>query len=464
MSKFKRSFLSPHQLYKSLYASPLSDSASENKNERQQKAASQMSSLQLCRGSSVVCDNVEVPKENRHPNRRLQPSLTIQGVINSEECNISCNAGHENDGFLYVEERSLRQPLCSLSENVPAKPAITKQTNLAVPECKEADAQDEKALLFGPVTPLFAPPTTPLFAPPTPLFTPPIPLFAPPTPNRPLHVWDDDPNCDAAPGSSWSALGNRYLLCRPLPLDVGRCACYILHEREAGADSPIVYSLYTDEGHGRQDRKLAVARHRRRSGRSEFIIGQNGADTLLAKREEGFMGRVSANIVGSRYHIWDEATTSVRKFQGARQLLGVIMFEPTVTTFTGTYRVMRAYVPKYQSLHISNTTQHESIGLAKDWEENMGKAHELCSRKPYYNREMRRYELDYRDRTRSGYRIQTSSKNFQLIMEEHGKQVILLHGKVGNSKYIMEYRFPLTAYQAFGICLASIDSKLCCSV
>lgn len=30
--------------------------------------------------------------------------------------------------------------------------------------------------------------------------------------------------------------------------------------------------------------------------------------------------------------------------------------------------------------------QHEPIGLAKDWEANMGKAHELCSRKPYYNR------------------------------------------------------------------------------
>lgn len=432
MSKFKRSFLSPHQIYKSLYTSPLSDSISENKNERQ-KAASQMSSLHLCRGTSVVCDNVEVPKENRPPNKRLQASLTIKKcLLEPDECTKVGIAGQENVGALKAEEGPLRQPLCSLSENVPAKPANTRQAGIVL---KESSGQEETA-----------------------------PLFAPPTPNRPLHVWDDHVDCDAAPASSWSALGNRYLLCRPLPLDVGRCACYILHEREAGTDSPIVYSLYTDEGHGRQDRKLAVARHRRRSGRSEFIIGQNGAGTLLAKREEGFMGRVSANIVGSRYHIWDEATTSMHKFQGARQLLGVITFEPTVTTLTGTFRVMRVYVPKYQSLHISNTTQHEPIGLAKDWEANMGKAHQLCSRKPYYNREMRRYELDYRDRTRSGYKVQTSSKNFQLIMEEHGKQVILLHGKVENSKYIMEYRFPLTAYQAFGICLASIDSKLCCSV
>ncbi|MCO5603818.1 hypothetical protein L7F22_057971 [Adiantum nelumboides] len=441
MSKFKRSFLSPHQLYKSLHTSPLNDSSLENRNDRQQKAMSQMSSLQLCRGTSVACDNVEVPKENRPPSRRAQPPLGSKKelfVPGEEKSN--CKAEHDRE--ILLQEVGPRQPLGSLLENVPPRPANAKETGLVLEKSKTISEIMEKHALFPPSSP----------------------VFAPSTPNRPLHVWDDDPDCDVAPASSWSAFGNRYLLCRPLSLDVGRCACYILHEREAGADGPVVYSLYTDEGHGRQDRRLAVARHRRRSGRSEFFIGQNGAGTSLARREESFLGRVSANIVGSRYHIWDEATTSVRKLQGARQLLGVIVFEPTVATLTGAFRVMRVYVPKYQSLHISNTMQHEPIGLARNWEDNLGKTHELCSRRPFYNREMRRYELDYRDRTRSGYRIQTSSKNFQLIMEEHGKQVILLHGKVGNSKYIMEYRFPLTAYQAFGICLASIDSKLCCSV
>lgn len=455
MSKFKRSFLSPHQFYRSLHTSPLGESTSESKNERQ-KSVAQTSSLHLCRGTSVVCDNVEVPKENRLPGRRLPPSLTIKKcLLEPDELNNGGLTGQENVAALETEEtpvpKPVRQALCSLNENIPTKP-VTARSSQASIACEDISAKPANTR------------QTDIVLKETNNFAESAPFFAPPTPNRPLHVWDVDLDCDVAPVSSWSALGNRYLLCRPLPLDVGRCACYILHEREAGPDSPIVYSLYTDEGHGRQDRKLAVARHRRRSGRSEFIVGQNEAGTHLTKCEDGFMGRVSANIVGSRYHIWDEATVSVRKFQGARQLLGVITFEPTVTTLTGAFRVMRIYVPKYQSLHLSNTTQHEPIGLAKDWEENVGKAHELCSRKPHYNREMRRYELDYRDRTRSGYKIQTSSKNFQLIMEEHGKQVILLHGKVESSKYIMEYRFPLTAYQAFGICLASIDSKLCCSV
>eukprot|EP00249_Psilotum_nudum_P010558 c22614_g1_i2 orf=218-559(+) len=113
---------------------------------------------------------------------------------------------------------------------------------------------------------------------------------------------------------------------------------------------------------------------------------------------------------------------------------------------------------------MSNCAQHAGFGLTKDWGENMGNVHQLFSRKPSYNRETKRYELDFRDRSKQGSKIKASVKNFQLIMEETGKQVVLLFGKVGKSKYIMEYRFPLTAYQAFSICLASIDSKLCCSV
>ena len=35
----------------------------------------------------------------------------------------------------------------------------------------------------------------------------------------------------------------RTLLCRPLPVDVGRCVCYITRERKDGING---YALYTD--------------------------------------------------------------------------------------------------------------------------------------------------------------------------------------------------------------------------
>ncbi|XXG76399.1 hypothetical protein AAC387_Pa08g0759 [Persea americana] len=72
-----------------------------------------------------------------------------------------------------------------------------------------------------------------------------------------------------------------------------------------------------------------------------------------------------------------------------------------------------------------------------------------------------------------------SVKNFQLIAasggptdkagagtsqagsSEHDK-IILQFGRIGKDLFTMDYRYPLSAFQAFGICLSSFDSKLPC--
>lgn len=277
-----------------------------------------------------------------------------------------------------------------------------------------------------------------------------------------VNIWDYS-DSEAAPASSWSALPNRALLCRPLPLDVGRCTCVIMKEASPeGLDGGTLYSLYTNEGHGRQDRKLAIAHHKRRNGKSEFTIAQN-LKGVFSSSDDSFVGNVTANIMGSKYHIWDQGGP-VNSKRG-NLLLAVVTFKPTIATWTGSYRSMRAYVPKHQSMQLKNTTLMQHVnGLARDWEGKMDKVHKLCSRTPRYNNMSKQYELDFRDRGRAGLRIQSSVKNFQLTLEENGKQTILQLGRVGKSKFVMDFRYPLTGYQAFCICLASIDSKLCCSM
>ncbi|XP_075516324.1 tubby-like F-box protein 6 isoform X2 [Primulina tabacum] len=62
-----------------------------------------------------------------------------------------------------------------------------------------------------------------------------------------------------------------------------------------------------------------------------------------------------------------------------------------------------------------------------------------------------------------------SVKNFQLVASpengqvgpEHGK-VILQFGKVGKDVFTMDYRFPISAFQAFAICLSNFDTKIAC--
>ncbi|CAL5327549.1 unnamed protein product [Camellia sinensis] len=260
-----------------------------------------------------------------------------------------------------------------------------------------------------------------------------------------VNIWDYS-DSEAAPASSWSTLPNRSLLCRPLPVDIGRCTCVIVKEAlPEGLDGGNLYSLYTNfekwirEGQGRQDRKLAVAHHRRRNGRSEFVVAQN-VKGISCSSDDSLIGIVTANLIGSKYHIWDQGSRINSQSKQSKPPLAVVSFVPTITTWTGSYRSMRVWVPKHQSMQLKNTTQIQHIsGLPKDWEGKMDKVHQLFSRIPHYNNISKQYELDFRDRTRAGLRVQSSVKNFQLILEKNGRQTILQLGRVGKSKYVMDY-------------------------
>ncbi|MED6143551.1 hypothetical protein PIB30_007500 [Stylosanthes scabra] len=279
-----------------------------------------------------------------------------------------------------------------------------------------------------------------------------------------FNIWDwDYSDSDAAPASSWSTLPNRTLICRPLPIDIGTCTCLILKEPTPQGHGTL-YSLYTYEGQGRQNRKLAVAHHKRRNGRSQFTVAQN-VKGLLCNSDDTFLGTITANLLGSKYHIWDQGYRPNSRNTQPQLPLAVVRYIPTVATCTGSHRSMRAYIPKHQSMSLKNITQLQHIkGLPLDWEEELQRVHQLFSKVPLYNKISKQFELDFRDKGRTELTIQRSVKNFQLTLEENGKQTILQLGRLGKSKFVMDYRYPLTGYQAFCICLASIDAKLCCTV
>ncbi|KAL8117769.1 hypothetical protein AgCh_015602 [Apium graveolens] len=53
------------------------------------------------------------------------------------------------------------------------------------------------------------------------------------------------------------------------------------------------------------NRKLAVARHKRHNGRSEFIVAQS-TKGILGPGDDSFVGSVTSNLIGSKYNIWDQ--------------------------------------------------------------------------------------------------------------------------------------------------------------
>ena len=139
------------------------------------------------------------------------------------------------------------------------------------------------------------------------------------------------------------------------------------------------------------------------------------------------------------------------------------------------------------SKSIDNSTEFSSSRFSDIFtagnEEEVGKERPLVlkNKAPRWHEQLQCWCLNFRGRV-----TVASVKNFQLIaatqppaasaptpsqpattqpapttQSDHDK-IILQFGKVGKDMFTMDYRYPLSAFQAFAICLTSFDTKLAC--
>ena len=90
----------------------------------------------------------------------------------------------------------------------------------------------------------------------------------------------------------------------------------------------------------------------------------------------------------------------------------------------------------------------------------------LKNKSPRWHEQLQCWCLNFKGRV-----TVASVKNFQLVAAAEPYQnvsaaeqdkVILQFGKIGKDIFTMDYRYPLSAFQAFAICLSSFDTKPAC--
>lgn len=88
----------------------------------------------------------------------------------------------------------------------------------------------------------------------------------------------------------------------------------------------------------------------------------------------------------------------------------------------------------------------------------------LKNKSPRWHEQLQCWCLNFRGRV-----TVASVKNFQLVAsDENGPtnqeqdKVILQFGKIGKDLFTMDYRYPISAFQSFAICLSSFDTKIAC--
>lgn len=77
---------------------------------------------------------------------------------------------------------------------------------------------------------------------------------------------------------------------------------------------------------------------------------------------------------------------------------------------------------------------------------------QLATKAPAWNDEVESLVLDFKARN-----VQSSAKNFQLSLGKRPEHVICQYGKIGTNAFSLDFRYPLSCVQAFGISLSTMS-------
>lgn len=282
--------------------------------------------------------------------------------------------------------------------------------------------------------------------------------------------------------------------------------CYIKRNR-----SSQTYYLYLSLNQSSNDdgKFLLAARKCRRPTCTDYIISLNCDD--VSKGSSTYIGRLRSNFLGTKFTIHDgqppNAEARVTKCRSTRQVnlkqvspkllagsypVAHISYElnvlgsrgprrmqcvmdaipasaiepggvaPTQTEFEHSSLDSFPSIPFFRSKSI-RVENFQSGPLSSQNGQKEGLL-VLRNKAPRWHEQLQCWCLNFNGRV-----TVASVKNFQLVAslengvagQEH-ENVILQFGKVGKDVFTMDYQYPISAFQAFAICLSSFDTKIAC--
>ncbi|KAA8548522.1 hypothetical protein F0562_000211 [Nyssa sinensis] len=278
--------------------------------------------------------------------------------------------------------------------------------------------------------------------------------------------------------------------------------CFIKRNR-----STQTYYLYLSLTHALADdgKFLLAARKCRRTTCTDYIISLHADD--MSKGSGTYIGKLRSNFLGTKFTIYDgqppHAGAKMMKSHSTR-LVGSRQVSPRVPT--GNYAVAHisyelnvlgsrgprrmqcimdaipasaiepgGVAPTQTEFPVCNVDSSPSLPFFRTKSNHIENFLSgplvtqrdvlvLKNKAPRWHEQLQCWCLNFHGRV-----TVASVKNFQLVASpengpaspEHEK-VIIQFGKVGKDVFTMDYRYPISAFQAFAICLSSFDTKIAC--
>lgn len=229
--------------------------------------------------------------------------------------------------------------------------------------------------------------------------------------------------------------------------------CYLEREKAGYIGFKTTYRLYMESSESSP--KFLMAANKKTSSRTSYFLVSTEMDPS-DRGSEFVLGKVRGNAVGSQYIVYDHGLNPEKSVNVAshRKEFGLIRFDFSVS---GPCKIV-GWIPTVNNSNVAYNFQPTDSSSTIETSVENGRVERLISltnKKPKWDEAQKGHVLNFDGRV-----TESSVKNFQLISDVTGEDVVLQFGRVGKERFSMDIRYPLSVYQAFGICLACMDVKI----
>lgn len=267
--------------------------------------------------------------------------------------------------------------------------------------------------------------------------------------------------------------------------------CYIKRDRVT-----CIFRLYfgLTPSEDESDKLLLAAKKTRRATSTEFLISLVADD--FSRASSTYVGKLRSNFLGTKFTMYDSQppsdeafkanhSRSSRRFHTKQVSPRLPACNYNIATITYELNVLRTRGPRRMNcsmtyIPITSIQEGGTAPTPKSFpQENPPLSSPsvksdttsmdslvLKNKAPRWHEQLQCWCLNFKGRV-----TVASVKNFQLVAsvdpshnvsDAEQNKVILQFGKIGQDIFTMDYRYPLSAYQAFAICLSSFDTKPAC--
>ncbi|KAF6161865.1 hypothetical protein GIB67_002575 [Kingdonia uniflora] len=206
---------------------------------------------------------------------------------------------------------------------------------------------------------------------------------------------------------------------------------------------------------------LLAARRVRHGAHTDYILSYDADD--LSQGSNAYIGKLRSNFLGTKFTIYDSqpphsnakpsSSRSSRRFASKQISPQVPSANFEIGHVSYKFNLFKSRGPRRLLCTLKVPAKEEPQGVEADDDKN--KCMVLRNKVPRWHEHLQCWCLNFNGRV-----TVASVKNFQLVAGND--ETVLQFGKIGEDVFTMDYMQPLSAFQAFAICLTSFGTKLAC--